>query len=229
MDTNVDQKKGKEQPPLELEYDKSSTYIDLPKPDSFDFSDLSLREAIETRRSLRKYSNKSLTLEELSWLLWGTQGVKEVSKAYTLRTVPSAGARHAFETLLLINNVDGLEPGIYRYLAINHRLTKLNTDKDIGEKLKSAALNQSMITTSNVTFIWIADTYRMTYRYGERGYRFLFLDAGHVCQNLYLIAEGINAGVCAIGAYEDTKVNQLLDLDGENLFVIYMATVGKKE
>jgi SagB-type dehydrogenase family enzyme len=85
-----------------------------------------------------------------------------------------------------------------------------------------------MVKKSAVTFIWVAVPYRMTWRYGERGYRYLLLDAGHVCQNLYLAAENISSGVCAIAAYHDAMFNELLGLDGENQFVIYLGTVGKK-
>jgi SagB-type dehydrogenase family enzyme len=84
-----------------------------------------------------------------------------------------------------------------------------------------------MVNTSGVTFFWVAVSERMEWRYPVRGYRYLHLDAGHVCQNLYLAAEAISCGVCAIAAFDDEKVNEALNLDGENLFVIYVATVGK--
>jgi SagB-type dehydrogenase family enzyme len=84
-----------------------------------------------------------------------------------------------------------------------------------------------MLRTSAVIFIWVAIGYRMTYRYGNRGYRYMHLDAGHVCQNLYLAALAVDCGVCAVGGFYDDKVNELLNLDGVENFVIYMATVGK--
>ena len=224
-----DQTKGLQQPPLELEYDKTKTVIDLPKPQEIKVSSINLREAIENRRSVRRYSQRCLTMEELSYLLWCTQGVKEVAQGHaTFRTVPSAGARHAFETYLLVNNVEGLQPGIYRFLAIEHKLVEIDTDPNVADKTVEACLGQRFVKTSAVTFIWTAVAYRMKWRYGERGYRYMHLDAGHVCQNLYLSAASIDCGVCAIAAFSDDDMNQLLNVDGEHQFVIYIATVGKK-
>ena len=223
------QSKGLPQPPLELDYDSSKQIIDLPKPHELKIKDISLRQAIETRESIRKYSDQSLTLEELSWLLWCAQGVKEVmGTRATLRTVPSAGARHAFETYLLVNNVDGLQQGLYRFIAIEHKLFQVNQDEEIADRITKAALDQSQVKKCNVTFLFVAVVERMRWRYGMRGYRYLHLDAGHVGQNLYLAAENINCGVCAIAAFEDEELNRVLDLDGEEQFVIYLLTVGKK-
>jgi SagB-type dehydrogenase family enzyme len=223
------QSKGLTQPPLELDYDSSQQIIDLPKSQELIINDMSLRKAIESRESVRKYSDQPLTLIELSWLLWCTQGVKEVmgSRA-TLRTVPSAGARHAFETYLLVNNVDELQEGLYRFLAIGHKLLLVNQDERIADKITKAALDQSQVKKCNVTFLLVAVVERMIWRYGVRGYRYLHLDAGHIGQNLYLAAENIECGVCAIAAFEDEQLNRVLDLDGEEQFVIYLLTVGKK-
>ncbi|MCK5298805.1 MAG: nitroreductase, partial [Candidatus Heimdallarchaeota archaeon] len=113
-----DQRKEVKNPPLQTAFDKKKKLIDLPAPDKIDVPSWDLRKAIEDRVSVRKYSTEALTLNELAWLLWATQGIKEISEIYTKRIVPSAGARHAFETYLLINNVEDLKPGIYRYLAL---------------------------------------------------------------------------------------------------------------
>ncbi|WP_432664134.1 SagB/ThcOx family dehydrogenase [Wukongibacter baidiensis] len=224
-----DQDKGIKQPPLEQEHDKDQNVIDLPDPKKLELGNISLVDAIEKRTSVRKYANKPLSLEELSYLLWCTQGVKQiVSRPATLRNVPSAGARHAFETYLLINNVEGLKPGLYRFLAIDHKLVEINLENNIDESITVACLDQIMVKKSAVTFIWVADLYRMKWRYQERAYRYLLLDAGHVCQNLYLAAEGIDSGVCAIAAYDDDVINDILDLDGKEEFVTYIASLGKK-
>ncbi len=224
-----DQEKGLLQPPLELEWDEAGMLIDLPPAEKLEVKSMDLRKAIETRRSLRKYDNISLKLDELSYLLWCTQGVQQVlSRPSTLRTVPSAGARHAFETFLLINNVEGIKPGLYRYIALSHKLMEITTESEIAQKVTNACHEQEFIKNSAVTFIWSAVVDRMKWRYGERGYRYLHLDAGHICQNLYLAAESIDSGVCAIGSYDDDAINSLLGLDGENQFVIYAATVGKR-
>jgi len=224
-----DQARGKPQPPLEAEYDLTAVKIGLPPPDGHSCRKATLADVILNRRSLRRYLPVALTAEELSFLLWSTQGVKEAkSGTVTFRTVPSAGARHALETYLLINRVDGFRPGLYRYLALEHRLIEFNMEPDIAEKLTACCLGQGMVGMSAATFLWVAVVDRMSWRYDTRGYRYLHLDAGHVCQNLYLAAEAIQGGACAIGAYDDDEINCLLGLDGEEQFVIYAATTGKK-
>jgi len=218
------------QPPLELPAPGGTELIALPKPAEITVPIMDLRSAIETRRTVRNYANTALTLEELTYLLWVSQGVKEVTKRpVTLRTVPSAGARHAFETLLLVNRVDGLKPGLYRYLAIENSLLDLHAPADITTQVKAGCLEQSQVDGSAATFIWVAVVERMFWRYVERGYRYLHLDAGHVCQNLALGAEQVGSGICPIAAFDDDKLNAVLGLDGVEQFVVYLATVGKKK
>lgn len=220
---------GLKQPPLELPYPPEAQLIELPRPAEFTLPGVDLRTTIEQRRSLRRYAEKSLTLEELAYLLWLTQGVKKVTdRPATFRTVPSAGARHAFETYLLVNRVEGLEPGLYRYVALKHALILLDNQPTLTAAVMHAAHDQRMIETAAVNFIWVAVLERMYYRYGERGYRYLHLDAGHICQNLYLAAEAIQCGAVGIAAYEDETMNKTLGLDGEELFVVYLASLGKK-
>ncbi|MHA1122075.1 MAG: SagB/ThcOx family dehydrogenase [Candidatus Heimdallarchaeota archaeon] len=223
-----DQRKKVKNPPLQTAYDKKKKLIDLPAPDKINVPSLDLRKAIEDRVSVRKYSTEALTLNELAWLLWATQGIKEISEIYTKRIVPSAGARHAFETYLLINKVEGLKPGIYRYLALEHKLVEINLAEDIGERVVEGAYGQKMVKAGAVSFIWVAIPYRIAWRYGQRSYRYLHLDIGHVAQNLYLAVENINSGCCAIAAFYDEQMNDILGIDGEEQFVIYMASMGKK-
>ena len=224
-----DQQKGIPQPPLELPPDPDLPVFDLPRPNTFTIPPMDLRTAIEHRRSIRTYVHEPLSLEELSFLLWCTQGVQQVhGHQATFRTVPSAGARHAFETFLMINDVEGQEPGLYRYLALSHRLQQIDTDPLLAHQIVSACFNQQFMLRCGVVFLWTAVPYRMAWRYGERGYRDLHLDAGHVCQNLYLAAEATGCGVCAIAAFDDDAMNDLLGFDGTDQFLIYLATVGKK-
>jgi SagB-type dehydrogenase family enzyme len=227
--SNPPQDEGVPQPPLEMPIAPDARLIPLPAPAGLNLPPADLREMIEKRRSLRRYTEQALTLAELSYLLWLTQGVKAISKRpATLRTVPSAGARHAFETFLLINNVEGLQAGLYRFAASQHALLPVEAQPEIREEITQACMDQNQVRTSAVTFIWVAVVERMYWRYVERGYRYLHLDAGHVCQNLYLAAESIDCGVCAIAAYDDELLNQALNLDGENLFAIYLGAVGKR-
>lgn len=217
------------QPPLELPIPAGVTLIDLPDPSTYSVPLMDVRTAIENRKTLRKYAEAPLSMQELSYLLWVSQGVKRVtSRPSTARTVPSAGARHAFETTLLVNHVDGLAAGLYRFAAIENKLYKLAVQEDIQAKITADCLNQSQVATSAVTFIWVAVVERMFWRYVERGYRYLHLDAGHVCQNLALGAEQLGCGICPIAAFDDFALNHTLDLDGKEQFVIYLATVGKK-
>ncbi|MBG0788513.1 MAG: SagB/ThcOx family dehydrogenase [Anaerolineaceae bacterium] len=224
------QQQGKPQPSYEIPLEEGKPVIDLPKPVEIDLGSYDLRKAIEERRSLRRYSEESLSLEELSYVLWLTQGVKSIDEKrhVTWRTVPSAGCRHPFETYLSINRVEGLEPGLYRYLAIEHKLVALRLDEKVNEEITEASLKQRHVATSAVTFLWAAVPERTVWRYSERSYRYLYLDAGHVCQNLYLAAESINCGICAIAAFDDDEADAILGLNPPEMFVIYMASLGKK-
>jgi SagB-type dehydrogenase family enzyme len=223
------QQMGFSQPPLEKEPVSGQELIRLPKPDSRSLVQVDLLKAIDERKSIRSYSMDPFTPEELSLLLWSTQGIKNhVPGHATFRTVPSAGARHAFETYLLINRVSELAKGLYHYHAIEHTLSLISSAEEVVDLVVKGALGQEMIRNAAVCFIWTADVERMTWRYGERGYRYLFLDAGHVCQNLYLSCQMINAGTCAIAAFDDDQMNDIIGVNGEDEFVIYMASVGKK-
>jgi len=224
------QKQGVPMPPMELPLKGGEEMIDLPGGKELDLSDTDLSDLIDKRQSLRKYADEPFSLQEFAFLLWGTQGVKTVTdRPVSFRTVPSAGSRHPFETYLLVNQVTGLNPGLYRYMAFSHQLAKLDGFDAIREDLTNACLKQKHVFNSAVTFAWVAVPERTTWRYGNRGYRYIYLDAGHVCQNLYLLAESIGCGVCAIAAFDDDLANQALHLDGEQHFVIYLASLGKRE
>ena len=223
------QQRGLRQPPLQVPYAGEAEPIVLPAPDEIQVPEVDLRLAIEARESVRRYAETPLSLAELSYLLWCTQGVKGVQGSYaTFRNVPSAGARHALECYLLLNRVEGLQPGLYRFLALEHVLVAVDLEPGIAQATARACLDQQMVVRCAATFIWVAVAERMTWRYGQRGYRYMHLDAGHVCQNLYLAAESIDGGVCAIAAFSDEDMSRLLGLDGEEQFVIYLATMGKR-
>ena len=226
-----DQHLGKPQPPYEIPLEADKPLIELPAPESLDLGGYDLRQAIEERRSLRRYQEEPLSFAELSYLLWLTQGVKKVDEKRHVvwRTVPSAGCRHPFETYLSINRVEGLEAGLYRYAAVEHKLVALRLDPMFNDQLTEACMGQRQVATSAVTFIWAAVPYRTVWRYSERSFRYLYIDAGHVCQNLHLAAESINCGVCAIGAYHDDAADDLLGFAPPEMFVIYMASLGRRE
>ncbi|MFX0203484.1 MAG: SagB/ThcOx family dehydrogenase [Candidatus Hodarchaeota archaeon] len=181
------------------------------------------------RKSRRKFSEEPLTLEELSFLLWAVQGVHEVQRdeSVTKRTVPSAGSRHPFETYLVINRVEGLNSGLYRYLALEHKLYQIPSEGNLAEQVGFACHNQKFIGQSAVTFVWTVIPYRSEWRYDKLAHKMIAIDAGHLCQNLYLACESIKAGICAIGAYDQEKMDKLLNFDGKDEFTIYVAAVGK--
>jgi SagB-type dehydrogenase family enzyme len=224
----TDQRRGLPQPPLEMTVPESAKRITLPAAASLPAYPCDLTAAISSRRSVREYAETPLSIEELTYLLWCTQGLHHTMRAATLRSVPSAGARHPFETFLLINRVSGLQPGLYRYLALSHELVELNLDARLTENLVTACAEQRFVSKSAVTFFWVAVPARTAWRYGNRGFRYIHLDAGHICQNLYLAAQAIDCGCCALAAFYDDMLNQALGVDGENAFVTYVAPLGKR-
>ncbi len=182
---------------------------------------------IRERRSRREYIDQPITLKQLVTLLWSTQGVLHFGYGYSLRTVPSAGARHPLETYININRIENQNPGLYRYSPFEHKLVQLSEDKNISEQLAKACLGQDLFNKCAVSFIWTAVIQRSRWKYQQRAYRYIYLDAGHVCQNLYLACEALGLGCCAVAAFDDDEVNKILDIDGKEEFVIYLATVGR--
>jgi SagB-type dehydrogenase family enzyme len=224
-----DQQMGKEYPPLEKPFSVDDILIELISPNNFSIGREHLVEIIKTRKSRRNFSEEPFSLEELSFLLWATQGVHRIiGKGYcTIRTVPSAGARHPFETYVIIKNVKSINPGIYRYLALNHQLSRVS-DSPTPVKLTEACAGQGWVTKASIVFVWAVIPYRTEWRYTEiKSPKIIALDAGHVCQNLYLACEAIGAGTCAIGAYNQKKMDSLIGVDGKEEFVVYLAPAGR--
>ena len=225
----TDQNQGIPAPPIEKQCMDGASFIDLPDPGMWkNISKRDITMAIGNRKSHRVYLKQNLSQEELAYLLWCTQGLRgEVTHGHAHRNVPSAGCRHSLETYLAIFNVDGVDSGMYRYLPLSHQLVFEFSDNMLSEKMIIASLGQAYPGKSAVTFIWVAIPYRMEWRYGLAAHKVIALDAGHVCQNLYLACETINAGTCAIAAYDQEELDELLGLDGEEEFSIYIASVGK--
>jgi len=224
------QRKGVPAPPLEKPYSKEGTLIELIKPSNIDLGNFPLAKAINQRQSHRVFTNDALTLEELSFLLWSTQGVKSVgeNKVRTKRTVPSGGARHPFETYLLVNRVETIKSGVYRYLPIEHKLLFVaKGSRQFPDRISTACNGQSFVGKSAVVFVWAAIPYRTEWRYSVISYKDILIEAGHICQNLYLACEAIGAGTCAIAAYNQKNIDTLIGVDGEDEFTVYVAPVGK--
>lgn len=223
------QSRGVHPPPVAKPCPPGIKQMELVKPGSWQgIGRIDLEAAIRARQSERRFRREPLGLEELSFLLWATQGIREhVGPGTYLRTVPSAGARHALETYLCVMNVTGLEMGLYRYLPVEHRLACLAALPDLPARVTEAALGQRFAGESAVTFVWTTIAYRMEWRYALAAHKVIALDAGHVCQNLYLACQAIGAGTCAIAAYSQDRMDELLQVDGRNEFTIYLAPVGK--
>jgi len=225
----TDQNRGIPAPALEKPYNRNSHRIDLISRDIWStIPAIDLKDAMVHRESRRVFTSEALTLEELSFLLWSTQGIKKIiSNSTALRTVPSAGARHSFETYVFIMNVTSIKKGLYRYLPIENQLLFIREVEQMERSLSDACFGQKFAGSSAVTFIWTTIPYRMEWRYSLSAHRVILIDAGHVCQNLYLACEAIHAGTCAIGAYDQDAIDALIGVNGNDEFTIYLAPVGK--
>lgn len=167
-------------------------------------------------------------MDELGLLLWATQGIREqLDEGCAMRTVPSAGCRHAFECYLLVSNITGLDQGVYRYLPIEHAIIIERNAQQFSDELAAATFHQNFIAQAPLTLVWTTIPYRMEWRYDIAAHRVIAFDVGHVCQNLYLACQAIGAGTCAIAAYDQQRMDQLLGVDGEEEFTLYLAPVGK--
>jgi SagB-type dehydrogenase family enzyme len=165
-------------------------------------------------------------MQDLAQLLFSTQGVTGKVSGYLLRTAPSAGALYPIETYLAVNRVASLKAGLYHFNIVKNALELLQ-DSDVSPALCKAALGQTMVMESAVVFIWTAVVARSKWKYGERAYRYIYMDAGHIGQNLYLAAVALGLGCCTIGAFFDDEVNEILNVDGTEETAVYMGVAGK--
>ncbi len=220
---------GRAAPPLQKPYPPGAAVVSLPRPETWtSIGDVSVKAAIAARTSHRAFTAAPLDLEELAFLLWATQGLrKPPTPAVAYRTVPSAGCRHALETYLAVFRVEGLAPGLYRYLPLEHALVEVARPDGLEDRVCQAVFDQRFAARAAVTFFWTTIPERMEWRYATAAYKVIALDAGHVCQNLYLACEAIGAGTCAIAAYDQEVCDTLLGVDGDTEFTLYIAPVGK--
>jgi SagB-type dehydrogenase family enzyme len=210
------------QPEQYKKYPKSKK-INLTKP--IFSSTYNLDDTLKKRKSIRNFSDKAITIEQLSYLLWASTGIQRKELGFEFRTAPSAGALYPIETYLIINNVKNINNGIYHYNIKEHSLEELKSG-DFGVEIASAALDQGMCTNASVVFIWSAIFNRSKCKYGQRSYRYIYLDAGHIAENLALAATSLNLGSCQVAAIYDDEVNKIIDVDGINESTIYLSAVG---
>ena len=222
-----DQQKSIPQPPLTKPRAGGDT-VPLTKDFSKVIKETNYLNLLEERKSNRVYKDENITLEQLAFLLWSTQGVKSIrGKNYaTIRPVPSAGARHAFETYIAVFKVDGLERGIYHYLPMEHAIEFITPVEDFNKAVSDSLCQQKWAADSAAVFYYSAVPYRSEWRYCTDAHKAMLIDSGHVVQNLYLSCHAIGCGTCAIAAFDQKSADELIGLDGNDEFVIYAAPVG---
>ncbi len=184
-----------------------------------------LHDALSRRRSLRRFGQTPLAAEHLSYLLWASTGISRRQAGYEFRTAPSAGALYPVETYLSVQNVEGIAQGIYHYAIADHVLELLEAG-DFSVDVARAALDQQMCAEAAVVFIWTAIFERSKWKYQQRAYRYVYLDAGHIAENLALAATGLGLASCHIAAIYDDEANEIIDVDGTEESVIYMTAAG---
>jgi|WetSurMetagenome_2_1015567.scaffolds.fasta_scaffold36462_1 SagB-type dehydrogenase family enzyme len=218
------------EPPHELPVKKGQTVIKLPSPKKFRVVDIPVRKAIEDWEPVGFFSRSTITLKELSYLLWCTQGFKRtVAETIQLRNTTSSGSRYPLETYFVASDVDGLETGLYRYLPRSHSIVAERLDSGLTLEMSTASMNFRLVTRAAVTFLWVAIPYRTVWAIGNRGYRSVLIEAGHTCQNLIMAAASVGLEVFPIDMFHDELITKLANLDPETQFPVYLAAVGKVE
>lgn len=187
-----------------------------------------LWEAVRKRRSVREFRRVPVPAAVLSQLLWASQGVTGRSQGFELRATPSAGALYPVETYVVAQNVKGIGPGVYRYVASAHALEAVRTGR-LERDAAEAALAQHFLESAAVVFIWTAVFRRSARKYRQRAYRYVYLDAGHIAGHVSLAAVSLGLGSCQIAAFLDDEVNALVGADGVEESALYMTAVGRPE
>lgn len=199
----------------------------IPLPRTWVLAEDQLTPLLQHRRSLRKYSAEPISLEHLAFLLWASQGITGQAGNYLFRATPSAGALYPVETYISAHSITGLAAGIYHFDAEHFALDRL-TERDEAEAVARACLDQNFMARAAVVFLWTGVFRRAMSKYGDRGMRYILIDAGHICQNVLIAAEAVGCGGCPIGAFYDSELNHLLQIDGEEESILYAASVGGK-
>jgi SagB-type dehydrogenase family enzyme len=197
--------------------------IELPKPK--ELSKSSLESCLKKRKSIRNFTGEPIDMDQLSYLLWASTGIQRKEHGFEFRTGPSAGALYPIETYLVVNNIKDLENGVYHYSIKDHSLDEMKLG-EYGVEAANGALGQGMCARASVVFIWTAIFLRSKWKYGQRAYRYIYLDAGHIGENLALASTSIGLGSCQIGALFDEEINKIVNVDGKNESTIYMSVVG---
>jgi SagB-type dehydrogenase family enzyme len=197
--------------------------ISLPEAD---YRGMPLEEAIRKRRSVRSYSGKPMEIAGLSSLLFSAQGITGELYGTKLRAAPSAGALYPIEVYVIVHNVSGLTPGLYHYNPFRHSLAQLRK-KDFRRDISRAGLGQGALKEANLVIVLTAVPARTTGKYGERGLRYIYMEAGHIAENILLQSVSLGMGAVPIGAFSDDKLDELLGIDGSSEMSLYLVAVGQ--
>lgn len=228
--STVDLVLRKPEPPQELPPKPEQAIIRLPNPKKFKVPDVPVRKAIEGWEPVGFFSRSKIDLKELSYLLWCMQGFQKiVAETIQLRNVPSSGSRYPLEIYIVASDVEGLDTGLYRYLPKSHRIVAERIDSGIILEMSTASMNFKVMTRAAVTFLWVGIPYRSVWALGNRGYRSMFIEAGHSCQNLILAAANLGYDVFPADMFHDDLMTKLAGLDPETQHPLYLAAVGKVE
>ncbi len=206
----------------DLEFMNSSAEkINLEKP-RLD-SQVSIEAALAKRRSVRNYQARALSLADISQILWSAQGISDQERGF--RTSPSAGALYPLEIYMVINQASQeLGQGVYKYQVAEHQLFKVKAG-ELKNDLSSAALGQAMLKEAPAVLVMVAIYERITDHYGQRGDRYVHMEAGHAAQNVYLQAVSLNLGTVVVGAFDDQAIKEILDLP-EKEVPLYLMPIG---
>ena len=230
--TESDQSKKIDPPPLTNPI--TGQVINLPPFDNA-LSVTDYMQILDTRRSLRNYASTAMTQAQLAFMLWSTQGVQGQRGVSTFRTVPSGGARHPFETYIAIQAVEGLEPGLYRYLPMENMTSKAVSIERLGsienyhDKITAMLAGQAWAAKAPIILFYTCVPYRAEWRYVDAAHRVVLIDLGHLGQNVMLSAVALGLGSCCMAAYDQALCDEFLSVDGLNEYMVYAVSVGAAE
>lgn len=214
-----------ENKPAQYKIYPNAEKIVLPEPILQDHK--SFDDILRDRKSIRTYSRDPLDLSQLSFLLWASTGIREIESNFAFRTAPSAGALYPIETYIISHNIEKLKQGIYHYNIRDHALEVIELG-DFRREILIAGMNQRMLYDAPVVFVHTAIFQRSKWKYGQRAYRYIYLDAGHIVGNLSLAIAALGLGGCHIGAIFDDIVNEILKIgNSKEESAIYLTCVGK--
>lgn len=229
-----DESHGRPAPLRQKENPEGTTRVALLAPRKFRLGSASLFDALAKRRSADAFEAEAIALEELSFLLWAAHGVTPLASGdaeaiySSFRTAPSAGGCQPLESYVAVQRVEGVAPGLYWYASAPHELVLIRQDESLTRTLQAACYDEPLIGAAGAVFLWSAVPYRTEWKYAYLAHRMIALEAGHVCQNLLLAAEACGLGARPVLAYHQPAVDELLALDGEEEFALYLACAGRR-